>query len=354
LEEKRVFGIHFLSGFLKELYGDEEITFEYSKNLTTDNVGLNENGVFARELILLAGNPGKLKFCCEQKGSSNNIIRLIKFDNVVSQDHSNNSFSELFDGQENGGFVKLVVPIKKVISMPCSYIKQIESLKRIPLSFESDIYPLPDVFKEDDLQIFAIGGGEHNLPLGHLINIMRYKDGENRKFGFLENAFDREMRGGIKAFPEFLIALEKFVSGMNAAVRTRATTDIAPAPMKIEVQSNEAEILRITFNEKIEGYAIYGFSAPMTRYAFLGLLYALDEKNDALFRDVVNRQVDKHQRTKYIDFGTTNIAVYYIGKNETGFIKLRNKFDEIDVMNNFENEEIKKLIIENLFLRSRW
>ena len=352
LGDRALFGIYFLSGLMKALYGNEEVTFEYSKDLITGSGSLKEDGVFMRELILLAGNPGRIKFCSQGKGNSDNIIRLIRTDHKISQDSSRKKFGQLFyENVQDDGYVRVVVPIKRIVSMPVSYAKALESLGRIPEPYERDIYPLPDVFQEDDLLIFAVGGGEHNFPLVHLVNIMRYKDAENRRFGFVENAFDRQMRDQPRALPEFMIAVERFVSGLNASARTRATSDASAVSIEPQVYSNQAEVLRIEFDERIKGYAIYGFSAPMTQYAFLGLLYALDERNDCLFRE--DKLRDKYKRTEYYDFGRTNIALYYIGKEESDFKKLVNKFDEMDFMNNFEKDEVKRLIIENLFLTTR-
>jgi hypothetical protein len=350
LSKRGLYGIYFLSGLLWELYKDEEVTFEYSKDLMTNSESLNEDGVFVRELMLLAGNPGKIKFCSEGQGNNDNTIRLIGCDDKISQDKSKESFKDLFYGDaKKDGYIRLLVPIKRIVSMPVSYIKAIKSLKRIPDPYEKDIYPLPDVFEKDHLQIFAIGGGEHNLPLVHLVNIMRHRDKDKRSFGFLENAFDREMRATRVLY--FMIALEKFVSGLNLLPRTRATVDPSPPLTEREVQSNEAEILRIEFDDKIEGYAVYGFSAAMTRYAFLGLLYALDDRNDDIFKNYSAPMSDKYERSEYINFLSTKAHVYYIGKNEDEFKGLRNEFDNMDVMNEFKTRKVKRTIIENLFMR---
>lgn len=353
LSKRGLFGIYFLSGLLWELYKDEEVAFEYSKDLMTDGQSLNKDGVFVRELMLLAGNPGKIKFCSEGQGNNDNTIRLIGCDDKISQDKSKGSFEDLFYGDaKEDGYIRLLVPIKRIVSMPVSYAKKLESLGRIPKPYESDIYPLPDVFQEDDLLIFAVGGGEHNFPLVHLVNIMRYRDIENRRFGLLENAFDRQMRGqSAKALPEFMIAVEKFVSGLNAMARTRATSDALASSTEPQIYSNEAEVLRIEFNKRIEGYAIYGYSAPMTRYAFLGLLYALDKRNNGLF--IEDESGHKYKRTKYCNFSLTKIAVYCIGKDKEDFQKVMNEFDKMDGMNNFEKDQVKTLIINNLFLMPR-
>lgn len=351
LSERGAFGIYFLSGFFNELYGDEEINFEFSTNLIDSTKGLNEEGAFIRELVLLAGNPGKINFHCEKKSSSDNIIRLIKIDNEVSQLNSNKSLKQLFYNKKTkDGFLKLLLPIKRVISLPYSSLEAIKKMGKIPLAFEKDVHPLPEIFKEDDLQIISVGGGEHNLPLVHLVNVIRHKDMEERRFGFLENAFDRNLRGDKNAFPEFMICLEKFVSGINSLARGREIIDSSPLPMITEAQSNEAEILKIDFNEKIGGFAVYGFSAPMTRYAFLALIYALDEENDNLFKD---DKKHKYQRNEYINFTKSKSSVFYLGEDEDSFIKLRNEFDNLDIMNNSEKKEIKIKIIENMFMRSR-
>jgi hypothetical protein len=355
LSKRGLFGIYFLSGLLWELYKDEEVIFEFSRDLMPDSNSLNEDGVFVRELVLLAGNPGKVKFCSQGNGNGDNIIKLIRIDHGISQDKSNKSkgkFDQLFyENAQDDGYVRVVVPIKRIVSMPVSYVKKLGSLERIPEPYERDIYPLPDVFQEDDLLIFAVGGGEHNFPLVHLVNIMRYKDAENRRFGFVENAFDRQMRGQANALPEFMIAVEKFVSGLNALARTRVTSQASVASREPQIYSNEAEVLRIEFDKRIEGYAIYGYSAPMTRYAFLGLLYALDKRNNGLFIEDESRH--KYKRTKYCNFGLTKIAVYCIGKDKEEFQKVMNEFDKMDGMNNFEKNQVKTLIINNLFLMPR-
>jgi len=350
LSERGIFGIYFLSGFFNELYGNEEINFEFSNNLINSNNGLNEDGVFIRELVLLAGNPGKINFHYEKESNSDNVIRLMKIDNEVSQLNSK-SFKQLFFKQKTeDGFLKLLIPIKRVISLPYSSLEEIKKMEKIPSTFENDIYPLPKIFEKDNLRIISVGGGEHNLPLVHLVNIIRHKDEEKRRFGFLENAFDRNLRGDKDAFPEFMICLEKFVSGINSLARGREIIDSSPLPMVTEVQSNEAEILKIDFNDKIEGFAVYGFSAPMTRYAFLALIYALDEENDDLFKD---DKENKYHRNEYINFTRSKSSVFYLGEDEDSFIKLRNEFDDLDIMNNSEKKEIKIKIIENMFMRSR-
>lgn len=354
LSERSLFGIYFLSGLLKELYGNNEVNFEFSNNLINDNNGLNEDGAYIRELVLLAGNPGKINFYNQNKGNGNNIIRLLRLDSETSQNKSNKSYGKLFYGiKTDDGFLKLLIPIKRVISLPYSFKEQIENFGKIPSTFEESIYPLPDCFNNLNLRIFSLGGGEHNLPLVHLINIIRHKDKDKRRFGFLENVFDRDLRGiSQDTNPEFLICLEKFVSGVNSLPRSRKNVASPPSSMLVEAQSNEAEILKIDFNDKIEGYAVYGFSAPMTRYAFLALLYALDEKNEKLFLDSINNKSNKYSRDKYIDFDVKKSAVYYLGEDEENYIILRNKFDKMDVLNNSDDEPVKKVIIENMFLRS--
>jgi hypothetical protein len=353
LGDRILFGIYFLSGLIKGLYGDEEVTFEYSTDLITDSGSLKEDGVFVRELVLLAGNPGKVKFCSQGKGNGDNIIKLIRIDRGISQDNSKKKFDQLFyENAQDDGYVRVVVPIKRIVSMPVSYAEKLESLTEIPEPYEEDIYPLPDVFQNDDLRIFAVGGAEHNLPLVHLVNIMRYKDRENRSFGFVENAFDRQMRDQPRALPEFMMALERFVSGLNVLARARATSEASAAYTEQQIYSNEAEVLRIEFDKRIEGYAIYGYSAPMTLYAFLGLLYALDKRNDCLF--IEDKSRDKYKQTEYCNFDRTKIAVYYIGKDESDFNEnLVNDFNKMDIMNNFEKDKVKRLIIENLSLRTR-
>jgi len=383
LSDRDFFGTQFLSAFLMSYSTNkgvlEEIYFEVGDKLKNKNGGINPDGVFAREMFLLAGNPGKMKFSSDLRTPRKNLIRIIeiqklpmpkglKKDAYISQ--SKKRFDELFFAKSTQeGFIRLIVPIKKIISIPNSSISKLIQMKIIPNEYDKNIFPLPEIIIKTDkktsdgskkgrkkkINVFSIGGAEHNLPLVYLINIMRYKGKDDRLFGFVENYFDiylkqknnKKYQGQKKEpNPEFMMSLQKQVSGMNRQIKFR------PSVRNVEEQAREAEILKITFNTpsiEINGYAIYGFSAPMTRYAFLTLMYALDKTNSSLFKKYHNKAQEDY--FDFIDKNNQiikNIGCYSLGNNPEEYVKLRDLFDELDVMNNSNDNKVKEELIKNM------
>lgn len=376
LSDRSVFGLTFLSGLLKELYDNDDIVFEFSSDLlkNENNVyHLNDDGVFIRELIMQAGNPGKVKLCKELAQDPNkNIIKVIGLDQTTSREKKKNSIRDLFIYTDENK-LSLCIPIKRIISVPVSYLKQMQTinymLEHNPC--DENIYPLPECFKKDDVEIFSIGGGEHNLPLVHLINLLRYKYRDERHFGFIENAFDLELKrktaNDFNCYPEFLIGLETAVKGVNRLIRQRETVVIDEQEamdanlklMDLKSMSHVAEILSIEYDyadggskKKICGYAVYGFSAAATRFALLGLLYALDEQNDKAFSDAMEpAKKGKFHRSEYISFSRQHLLLYSIGESRPEFFNnILPGCDTIDIMNNSEEDFPVKLIINNLYL----
>jgi hypothetical protein len=377
LDKRAPYGIWLLSEILYRLYKDENIIFEFDKHLFNDKNCFKKDfkkenkefagidGAFLRECLLLAGNPGKMEFVRagdRELHSEKNLVRVEKINYETSQSQKNGfaknldfaKLSNLFYRGDHNGFVQMTIPIKTVISLPSHYYMQLvnESYPEVEDKLKKS-FPLPGVnnivtfdenskdFKlknRESLEFFFLGGGEHNNALVHLCNALRYANPHERNFGLIENSFDRALKLETeRQYPHFLIGSENFVSGINAVFRGRETTD-APLPMAVEVFKNEAEVLKIELGKgkKLSGYALYGFSAPMTRLAFLSLIYALSRKRTSADNPLIN-------------FGTNKAKLYQCSDKLPSFwALLENEFDPGDIMNNSDNMELIKLLIDNM------
>jgi hypothetical protein len=155
------------------------------------------------------------------------------------------------------------------------------------------------------------------------------------------------------------MSLEKRVSGMNAQWRERECFNSDPENFNLEYLTNQAEILKIVYPEKkISGFSFYGFSAPMTRVAFIVWLL---NKNEGFTQNLEKKDIEKksEQKDAFGEWARSKIAVYELGEKESNnpnderlFKNIMEKLDQFDVMNNFNklldpNEDyVTKLLIE--------
>lgn len=267
-QSKNVFGIFFLSKFLYELIKikdgkvdvDKKFYFDFSDDLKD-----NEKIEFAKECIKLSCDPSTT-FFGELPTNNANIIK-IKVENIFTlKDMKDGRIPTKKKLSEN----QTLIPFKRFIALPVKYETQIDG-KIKPLVDRNLILPsLPE--SSEHSKIYAMGGAEHNLSLLHIINLHRELNMNDRTFGIAENAFDQPEYSKIsKCNIKFRVGASHFVYGINSIVRNRILDNIEAN------NSNEAEVFKLEINQH-EIYCFYGYSAPMTRIAFLKFLYEYENK----------------------------------------------------------------------------
>lgn len=313
LQSKYVFGIFFFSRFLFKVLHDEmekkeKIKFHFEFSLE------NETKLeYAKEIVKLCSDPTITSF--NNDSSDNESINIIIKDIIKLDDEkpklSNNN--------------QILIPFKRFIALPINYGKSDEYKKRvdgnlilpeIPDFFSLNNMKDETILEEEDsketgeretsfvdseesvIEIFSMGGTEHNLPLLHIINHHRWSTKKSRFFGIAENKFDEaiikakddEISKKIKSNSredilgnniEYNVGASHFVFGINAQVRQR----IIQKDDK-EKFNNEAEVFRLKIenDRTYDILSFYGYSAPMTRISFLKYLHEICSDSDTPFK----------------------------------------------------------------------
>lgn len=255
LQSKYVFGIFYLSNFLYEIIknkSNEKFNFKIA-----DEIG--DKLEYAKECIKLSSDPERTIF--NQDSTSKTIDITVK-----------NIFMLKDEIPKKIAKNEMLIPFKRYIALPT----RVEgNYKRVA---DGDII-LPEIpaltkNKDTDIDIYSLGGAEHNLPLLHIINCHRYLSKGSRKFGIVENKFDAPPNEKKHRYIDFRVGASHFVYGINSEVKHRMIEDISEETDN----SNQAEVFRLKINN-YNIFSFYGYSAPMTRIAFLKFLYEMKNKD---------------------------------------------------------------------------
>lgn len=322
LQSGYVFGIFFFSKFLHKIIenkSEENIKFYFRFSAKVDE----DKKEYARECIKLSSDPERTLFECDDSTPTiditiedifvlgdeipKNIPKiLIPFQRCVSKRIAKN---------------EILIPFKRYIALPTKYIKEGETDKKV-VDGNLILPEIPSLKIHKNVDIYSMGGAEHNLPLLHIINCHRYLLGKNRSFGIAENIFDDPHNyTAIK----FHIGASQFVYGINLGVRHGMVKNIK------EDNSNQAEVFRLKIKEDdicYDIYSFYGYSAPMTRIAFLKFLYEIKNNSKTKSKPEEN-----------------NYKLYQVDINDGGNIYSSNflaDWDKLDCMN--EPDRFKDLL----------
>ncbi|RLE46376.1 hypothetical protein DRJ25_04270 [Candidatus Woesearchaeota archaeon] len=269
LQSRYVFGIFFFSKFLHKIIGNkskENIKFYFRFSAKVDE----NKKEYARECIKLSSDPERTLFECDD---STHTINITIEDIFVLGDEIPKNLPKIlipFQRYVSKRIAKneILIPFKRYIALPTKYIKEGETDKKV-VDRNLILPEIPSLKNHKNVDIYSMGGAEHNLPLLHIINCHRYSLGKNRSFGIAENVFDDPHNyTAIK----FHIGASQFVYGINLGVRHGMVKNIG------ENNSNQAEVFRLKIKEDdicYDLYSFYGYSAPMTRIAFLKFLYEI-------------------------------------------------------------------------------
>jgi len=259
LQSRYVFGIYFLSNFLYYIIENGSMgkfNFIFSKQIN------NNKKEFAKECIKLSGDPEITLF--NEHNLVQNCIE-ITIENVFI---TNDEIPKTIAKNE------ILIPFKRYIGLPTKYIEENGRTKKI-IDGDLVLPEIPALKNNNIIDVYSLGGAEHNLPLLHIVNCHRYLLKNNRTFGIAENRFDYSSSEVDKSI-SFKIGASHFVYGINTYVRHSIIKDIK------KDHSNQAEVFRLNIKYYDMSYNIfcfYGYSAPMTRIAFLKFLHETKNNN---------------------------------------------------------------------------
>lgn len=307
------FGIKFLSGFLHHLcHQDSKYNTEFKEKNLPENEELKKKNKVLRKLGLQI-----YKLCSAPSNIASSDIQVTVEDIYgIGFSLSLNANSTVITDPD-----LIRIPLLRFFALP-NY--DIFSLPNTDEQNDFVKYPyLPPFQDNNNIGIIFVGGAEHNLPLLHIVNELRWEQGSKRKYLIAENMFDDQIE--IKSFR---LGTENIVYGINSQMRWR------------EDNANEAEVFGFGWKETIgeqeknfQVYSVYGFSAPMTKIAFLSLVALLYENN----KGDLAAKLDNEHLKRLIPETNTSIA-YELGdiKKRTDFYEsnILKYFDENDMMNN--------------------
>lgn len=239
------YGILALSRFFKEL------TNLFKGQLS---VGFNIEGegqFFAKECIELVAAPEAVSFESPEKS-----------DVTITALFESRKYRPLSDDE-------LRVPIKRPFALPKNLLTgNVEPRAYLPRS--------DSVAMGEQASILFVGGAEHNLPLLHVVNRLRWE--KKYRIGIAENKFCTV--GSHK----FLIGSENFVYGIGPAGREGMVGFMTRERLEASKQNCEILSFRVPAEKSTEfqAFCVYGYSAVMTRIGAAILAEALEGKTDTM------------------------------------------------------------------------
>lgn len=308
LQSKYVFGIFYLSNFLYEIIknkSNKRFNFKIA-----DKIG--DKYEYAKECIKLSSDPERTLF---NQDSTLKTIDITVENIFMLKDKIPKKIAKN----------EILIPFKRYIALPTRYVEG--NYKRFA---DGDII-LPEIpaftkNESTDIDIYSLGGAEHNLPFLHIVNCHRYLSKGSRKFGIVENKFDAPLDEKKHRYIDFRVGASHFVYGINNEVRHRMIEDISEE----KDNSNQAEVFRLKINN-YNIYSFYGYSAPMTRIAFLKFLCEM-KNEDSKF-------IPKENEFRLYEVDIKESKNIY----ESEFI---NEWDRLDCMNEPEKfSMISKYVI---------
>ncbi len=172
---------------------------------------------------------------------------------------------------------RLIIPIKYFIALPIYLDEEGEEIPTRAIYVPERL--VHDVRDDGSMNVYTVGGIEHNRPLMRLVNIHRQQKENKRQLGFFDNHFDyyhkfKNLRNSnYKHY--FLMGANQLVSGLNEYHYERLDNNegnsISTVAKLIYFNLND-EKSRFFNNERDLTWniiSVYGFSALASAYATL-------------------------------------------------------------------------------------
>ncbi len=354
LRKKRVYTYYcdqpyFNVKFIKNVYltiKDDSLKDKIKKDYEVSKHPFKE---LSNLLFELTGDKKTIKIRCSNKHLET-LVKLVGDPSRIEIESNKNANLIVSDDKDENS---IKIPIYKFIAIPTKLF-----LKLIP--------------KEKSI-IVSVGGIEHNLPALYFIAEHRWCERENR-FVLLDpmNKFDevfrknKEKENNSLAMTLISANPENYVN-----VKNRLSTKRGDPICYIHAFS-----WKFNFDDRyyeIPIIRIVGLTAFMTKIGYLRYLYSLESndneskkiKNRLMLIDRLPKSYDSIKREHPLELALVfrKFKEYY--KNKMGddsalnyarkeskkdFEEFINICDEIDVINNFYNDEIKKYIVDRLML----
>ncbi|WP_202710821.1 hypothetical protein [Sporosalibacterium faouarense] len=234
-----VFGIHFLSRYLKESINWNGFGNKIMLNID-NKIENKEKKEFSRLFIEMCTSPDIFEW---KNNSSKNPMLTIFDINFVSEDNKRYYFKTRITNLLKK---RIRIPVKRFIAVPLN-----------------SIGILPEMYQEGLSKKISIllGGGEQNLALLYLINNYRWTNKSNFNIGIAENVFDDYHN------TKFQLGTEELVYGITNEIKGRGLEGKNQG--KAEIFSFVTDELRVV--------SIYGYSAAMTKISALKFLKYIKE-----------------------------------------------------------------------------